>query len=138
MAFPFSFFKQANDLARSVRQYNSVFALDLRCFLSFSVHGTSPYNARHWNRGVVKRKARPRWRSADGENRDPGVGATDVMLSSGWRGTISNFAIYLDVPIPADWHTKPGLNVACGLSSPLLGPFLFGCPHISSSGCIQR
>jgi hypothetical protein len=45
------------------------------------------------------------------------------MLSSGWRGTISNFAIYLDVPIPADWHTKPGLNVACGLSPPL-GPFL--------------
>jgi hypothetical protein len=45
------------------------------------------------------------------------------MLSSGWRGTISNFAIYLDVPIPADWHTKPGLNVACGLSFPLLGPF---------------
>jgi len=46
-----------------------------------------------------------------------------VTLSSG--GTISNFAIYLDVPIPADWHTKPGLNVACGLSFPLLGPFLF-------------
>jgi hypothetical protein len=47
------------------------------------------------------------------------------MLSSGWRGSISNFAIYLDVPIPADRHTKPGLNVACGLRSPLLGPFLF-------------
>ena len=42
------------------------------------------------------------------------------MLSSGWRGSISNFAIYLDVPIPADCHTKPGLNVACGLR---LGPF---------------
>ena len=96
MAFPFSFFKQANDLARSVRQYNNAFALDLRCFLSFSVHWISPYN----------------------------TGATDVMLSSGWRGSISNFAIYLDVPIPADCHTKPGLNVACGLSS-LLGPFFF-------------
>ncbi len=42
LAFALSFFRQANDLTRSLRQYDDGFALSFESFLGFSVHGFDP------------------------------------------------------------------------------------------------
>ena len=42
LALALSFFKQADDLARPVRQYDDGFALTFGCFLGFSVHVFGP------------------------------------------------------------------------------------------------
>jgi hypothetical protein len=41
LAFSLPLFEQADDLTRSVRQYDDNFALTLGRFLGFSVHGTT-------------------------------------------------------------------------------------------------
>src|SRR5258708_2254227 len=50
------------------------------------------------------------------------------MLSSGWRGTISNFGIYLDVPIPADCH-KAWIERRLRPQLPPAGYFAFALLH---------